>query len=133
VLLQSGTHDAMAAAGRSATDALQVARAALSARDPSGGWLALETGSGLVLHAATVASTVPELLRGADEIDLAEQWNADPPAADGARWRTDTPAMPNDARFRALGHARKLHGCSSTVMSAVRVLLHGCFVSWWGG
>lgn len=93
----------MAAAGRSATDALQVARAALSARDPSGGWLALETGRGLVLHAATVASTVPELLRGADEIDLAEQWNADPPAADGARWRTDTPAMPNDARFRALG------------------------------
>jgi hypothetical protein len=103
VLLQSGTHDAMTAARRSATDARQVARVALSIHDRPGAWLALETGRGLVLHAATVASTVPELLRRADEADLAEQWSTDPLAADGARWRTATPAMPSDARFRALG------------------------------
>ncbi len=103
VLLQSGTHDAMTTARRSANDALQVARAALRAGDQHGAWLALETGRGLVLHAATVASTVPELLRGAGRTDLAGQWSAGPPAADGARWRTAAPAMPSDAHFQALG------------------------------
>ncbi|MEV6851130.1 CHAT domain-containing protein [Actinoplanes sp. NPDC051411] len=103
VLLQSGTQNAMTAAQRSATDAVQVARAALRFGDRRGAWLALETGRGLVLHAATVASTVPELLREADAADLAEQWSADPLDADGAGWRTAAPAMPGDARFRALG------------------------------
>jgi hypothetical protein len=50
-----------------------------------------------------VAATVPELLRRAGAADLAEQWNADPLDADGGRWRETAPAMPSDARFRALG------------------------------
>ncbi|MCU7728864.1 CHAT domain-containing protein [Actinoplanes sp. KI2] len=104
VLLQSGTQDAMTAARQSAADALGVARTALRAGDPAGAWSALETGRGLVLHAATVAATVPELLRRAGESDLARRWNADPlPAGDGAGWRSAAPAMPSDARFRALG------------------------------
>ncbi|MGI5239514.1 CHAT domain-containing protein [Dactylosporangium sp. CA-139066] len=102
VLLQSGTHDAMTAAGRSAADALQVARAALDAGDRPGAWLALETGRGLVLHAATVAATVPELLRGAGEPGLAERWNAAAVDPDGGRWRTADPDLPRDDRFRAL-------------------------------
>ncbi|GID31635.1 CHAT domain-containing protein [Paractinoplanes brasiliensis] len=102
VLLQSGTHDAMTTARRSSPDALAIARAALSAGDPAGAWLALETGRGLVLHAATVAATVPELLRAAGRAELADQWGADPSAGGGADWRTGTPVMPSDARFRAL-------------------------------
>ncbi|MEV4350729.1 CHAT domain-containing protein [Actinoplanes sp. NPDC049596] len=103
VLLQSGTHDAMTTARRSAADALNVARAALKAGDRPGAWLALETGRGLVLHAATVAATVPGLLRAAGETGLAGQWNAGPADTDAAGWRTATPAMPSDARYRALG------------------------------
>jgi hypothetical protein len=104
VLLQSGTQDAMTAARQSASDALWVARAALGVGDAAGAWSALETGRGLVLHAATVAATVPELLRRAGESVLADQWNGDPlPVGDGSGWRTAAPAMPSDARFRALG------------------------------
>ncbi|MBL7252686.1 hypothetical protein JKJ07_00005, partial [Actinoplanes sp. LDG1-01] len=102
VLLQSGTHDAMTTARRSSADALQVARAALNAGDRAGAWQALETGRGLVLHAATVAGTVPDLLRAADAGDLADEWSADPAPAAGGDWRTGTPVMPSDARRRAL-------------------------------
>ena len=70
---------------RRACCALSVARTALGAGDRAGAWSALETGRGLVLHAATVAASVPELLRRADAADLADRWNADPlPAGDGA-------------------------------------------------
>jgi hypothetical protein len=104
VLLQSGTQDAMSAARQYASHAVWVARAALRTGDRAGAWSALESGRGLVLHAATVAADVPELLRRADAADLADQWNADPvPAGGSAGWREAAPAMPSDARFRALG------------------------------
>lgn len=103
VLLQSGTENAMTAAQRSATEAVQVARAALAFGDRAGAWRALETGRGLVLHAATVASTVPEMLRDAGEPDLAAGWGDGPLEADGGGWRRAAPTMPGDARFRALG------------------------------
>jgi hypothetical protein len=108
VLLQSGTHEAMVAARQSATDALRVARALLRAGDPRGACLALETGRGLVLHAATVAATVPDLLRRAGEPDLAREWAA---ASHGQRassdWRSAAPTVPSDLRFRALRALRE--------------------------
>lgn len=113
VLLQSGTHDAMTAARESASDALRVARAALAAGDRTGAWSALETGRGLVLHSATVAATVPELLRRAGADTLADRWNTGPqPDGTGSQWRRAAPAIPSDARFQALavlgGQARLL-------------------------
>jgi len=63
----------MTAARPSAIDALQVARACLRSDDPDGACLALETGRGLVLHAATVAATVPQLLRRGGEDGLARR------------------------------------------------------------
>ncbi|RSM64710.1 hypothetical protein DMB66_18865 [Actinoplanes sp. ATCC 53533] len=103
VLLQSGTQDAMVAARATASEALRLAHVALDAGDRAGAWSALETGRGLVLHAATVAATVPDLLRRAGETELAAQWTQDP-VPDGAstRWRDAAPAIPGDARFRTL-------------------------------
>ncbi|GIF73007.1 CHAT domain-containing protein [Asanoa siamensis] len=108
VLLQSGTHEAMTVARRSATDALRVARVHLRRGDPRAACLALETGRGLVLHAATVAATVPDLLRRADEPLLADEWVA---ASAGARassdWRSAAPIVPTDLRYRALHVLRR--------------------------
>jgi hypothetical protein len=108
VLLQSGTHEAMIAARQSATDALLVARALLRAGDPRGACLALETGRGLVLHAATVAGTVPDLLRSVGEAQLAREWEAasdrDQPSSD---WRSGVPTVPSDLRFRVLAVVRR--------------------------
>jgi hypothetical protein len=104
VLLQSGTHQAMAAVRQGAADAVHVARVALRAGDPDGAYAALETGRALVLHAATVTATVPDLLRVASHPGLADEWSVAVSTADpnAAMWRTAVPVVPSDLRYRAL-------------------------------
>ncbi|MEV5548588.1 hypothetical protein AB0L35_21095 [Streptomyces sp. NPDC052309] len=76
VLLQSGTPHA-AEAGREAADhALDVARWCLADGAYEDAVRALDAGRGLLLHAATVAATVPETLTALGRADLAEEWRA---------------------------------------------------------
>ncbi|GAB7046451.1 CHAT domain-containing protein [Catenuloplanes indicus] len=74
VLLQSGTDDAVAAAGEAAATAMRVA--AWCRQDGATGDLvaALDAGRGLVLQAATASRTIPDRLVAAGRPDLAERW-----------------------------------------------------------
>ncbi|MDY7083603.1 MAG: CHAT domain-containing protein [Actinomycetota bacterium] len=109
VLLQSGTDDAVLMAGQAGTVARRVA-----------GWCqadgaiddliaTLDTGRGLVLHAATASRTVAERLTEAGHPDLAEQWResagygrdavtGDPLNPDGATGRE----VPDELRAQAM-------------------------------
>ncbi|MFD9795200.1 CHAT domain-containing protein [Streptomyces sp. NPDC059070] len=81
-LLQSGTADA-AEAARLATDmSLEVAAWCLADGVPAEAVQALDSCRGLVLHAATTSSSVPELLAAAGQHALADQWRATGAAAD---------------------------------------------------
>ena len=100
VLTQSSTRDAMAAVRGGAGYALLIARWCLRDGDPLAAWQAVETGRGLVLHAATVTASVPELLEKVGHADLAAEWRAATrdtsfdarPEADD--WRRGTPQLP---------------------------------------
>jgi tetratricopeptide (TPR) repeat protein len=112
VMLQGGTDDAVTAARTAADMALEVAAWCLDDRDPEGAVAALETGRGLVLHAATVAATVADRLREAGRSDLAGEWTATAgsvgPAgtpADPVAALTDAAGgepIPSDLRYRVL-------------------------------
>jgi len=104
-LLQTGTHNAMSAVRQGAENALTIARWCLRDGRTNEAYEALETGRGLVLHAATVTATFADLLRAAGRGDLADEWVAVAPdgVTDDARdWRIGVPGVPSDLRHRAL-------------------------------
>ncbi|MYR41664.1 CHAT domain-containing protein, partial [Streptomyces sp. SID5910] len=74
VLLQSGAGHGLEAARAVADDMLRLVRWSLADGLPGTAFEALELGRGLVLNAATVAVTVPELLRDAGHPELAARW-----------------------------------------------------------
>ncbi|MEV4972463.1 CHAT domain-containing protein [Streptomyces scopuliridis] len=76
VLLQSGTPHAADAAGPAAEHALDVARWCLADGAYEDAVRALDAGRGLLLHAATVATTIPEMLASLGYTALAEEWRA---------------------------------------------------------
>ncbi|MFE4173976.1 CHAT domain-containing protein [Streptomyces sp. NPDC056909] len=76
VLLQSGTAHA-AETGRGAGEqALDVARWCITDGAYDEAVRALDAGRGLVLHAATVAATVPDMLTALGQSALADEWRA---------------------------------------------------------
>ncbi|MFJ4467875.1 CHAT domain-containing protein [Streptomyces sp. NPDC089424] len=85
VLLQSGTGHALEAARAVASDMLRLVRWSLEDEEPRTAYEALELGRGLVLNAATVGVTVPELLREGGHAELARHWED---AASGAERHT---------------------------------------------
>ncbi|MEU9349077.1 CHAT domain-containing protein [Streptomyces sp. NPDC048278] len=74
VLLQSGTGHALEAARAVASDMLRLVGWSLEDEEPGAAYEALELGRGLVLNAATVGATVPELLRDGGHEELARHW-----------------------------------------------------------
>ncbi|WP_240203328.1 CHAT domain-containing protein [Streptomyces actuosus] len=74
VLLQSGTGHALEVARAVASDMLRLVRWSLEDGEPGTAYEALELGRGLVLNAATVGVTVPELLREGGHDELARHW-----------------------------------------------------------
>ena len=76
VLLQSGAAAATRAARDAADDAVDLARAHLALRDPTGAARALDAGRGLVLQAAMRFGEVADRLEAVGENDLAGRWRA---------------------------------------------------------
>ncbi|MGW3101647.1 CHAT domain-containing protein [Streptomyces sp. NPDC001100] len=74
VLLQSGTGHALEAARAVSSDMLRLLRWSLEDEEPGTAYEALELGRGLVLNAATVGVTVPQLLRNGGHDGLARRW-----------------------------------------------------------
>ncbi|MGT2530549.1 CHAT domain-containing protein [Streptomyces nojiriensis] len=75
-LLQSGTTHAAETGRRAGEQALDVARWCIADGAHDEAVRALDAGRGLVLHAATVAATVPEMLGTLGRSDLADEWRA---------------------------------------------------------
>ncbi|MEU0204446.1 MULTISPECIES: CHAT domain-containing protein [unclassified Streptomyces] len=73
-LLQSGTAHASQTARMAGGQALDVARWCLADGAHTDAVRALDAGRGLVLHAATVATTVPDMLRDLGRPELAREW-----------------------------------------------------------
>ncbi|MFJ8697070.1 CHAT domain-containing protein [Streptomyces roseolilacinus] len=82
VLLQSGTAHAAATGRLAGEHAHEVARWCLADGAYEEAVGALDSGRGLVLHAATVAATVPEMLASLGRHDLAEEWRTAGTAAE---------------------------------------------------
>ncbi|MEV6168613.1 CHAT domain-containing protein [Streptomyces sp. NPDC051954] len=74
VMLQSGTAHAAESARRAGENALDVARWCIADGAHSDAVRALDAGRGLALHAATVATTVPDMLAALGRADLADEW-----------------------------------------------------------
>ncbi|MFE6163683.1 CHAT domain-containing protein [Streptomyces sp. NPDC056486] len=83
-LLQSGTEHATQAAEKATGAALEVAAWCLRDNAPEEAVRALDACRGLVLHAATTSSTVPERLVAVGREDLAAQWREAGAATDQA-------------------------------------------------
>ncbi|OIJ65157.1 CHAT domain-containing protein [Streptomyces mangrovisoli] len=75
-LLQSGTGHAELAAAQATTAALEVAGWCLKDDRPEEALRALDACRGLVLHAAVISTSVPDLLTAAGHTDLAAEWRA---------------------------------------------------------
>ncbi|WP_326767973.1 CHAT domain-containing protein [Streptomyces sp. NBC_01591] len=76
VLLQSGTVHAAETGRRAGEQALGVARWCLADGAHDDAVRALDAGRGLVLHAATVAATVPDMLDALGQSGPADEWRA---------------------------------------------------------
>ncbi|MFF8421329.1 CHAT domain-containing protein [Streptomyces sp. NPDC015680] len=76
VLLQSGTVHAAETGRRAGEQALGVARWCLTDGAHDDAVRALDAGRGLVLHAATVAATVPDMLDALGQSGPADEWRA---------------------------------------------------------
>ncbi|MBE1595193.1 CHAT domain-containing protein [Streptomyces stelliscabiei] len=96
VLLQSGADHGLEAARAIAPDMLRLVRWSLADGLPESAFEALELGRGLVLNAATMNVTVPDLLRDAGRHALADEWVR--AAAEGSR----PSDVPDDLRGRVL-------------------------------
>ncbi|RKT87466.1 CHAT domain-containing protein [Saccharopolyspora antimicrobica] len=77
VLLQSSPQRAMKVASSAAGGSPVAVQRCLRAGDLESAVQALELGRGMVLHAATSAATMPDLLRSSGHPDLAERWHAE--------------------------------------------------------
>ncbi|ARX86118.1 hypothetical protein SMD44_05587 [Streptomyces alboflavus] len=100
-LLQSGTGHAAQAAASATRSALEVAAWCLRDNAPAEAVQALDACRGLVLHAATTSSTVPERLLAAGREDLAEEWRS--AATDTAPDPSGAPpTVPSSLRRRVL-------------------------------
>ncbi|MFD0417154.1 CHAT domain-containing protein [Streptomyces sp. NPDC127108] len=100
-LLQSGTGHAAQAAASATYAALEVAAWCLDDNALADAVQALDACRGLVLHAATTSSTVPERLLAAGRQDLAEEWRA--AATDTAPDPSGAPpTVPSSLRRRVL-------------------------------
>ncbi|MYS88865.1 MULTISPECIES: CHAT domain-containing protein [Streptomyces] len=75
-LLQSGTAHAAETARMAGAQALDVARWCLADGAHADAVRALDAGRGLVLHAATAVTTVPEMLKELGRTELAREWQA---------------------------------------------------------
>ena len=84
VFLQTGAEHAVAAARGAADAATVVAGWCLADGRVAAAFEAVELGRAMVLHAATAAATVSELLRADGRADLAEEWDRTPDEARGA-------------------------------------------------
>ncbi|MEV0170073.1 CHAT domain-containing protein [Streptomyces sp. NPDC050803] len=73
-ILQSGTAHAAETARRAGENALDVARWCIADGAHADAVRALDAGRGLALHAATVATTVPDLLTALGQDELADEW-----------------------------------------------------------
>jgi hypothetical protein len=115
VLLQSSPRRAMDAATEAAGHTIHTARKCLEADQPEYAVHALELGRGMVLHAATSATSMPELLRANGHPELADRWVNE---ADQVQpWDTGTridptgrTPLPSDLRLQVL---RALEGSSA--------------------
>lgn len=76
VLLQTGTARGLRYADLAARESATIAGWCLSDGEPEDAVAALELGRGLVLHAATVITSVAELLDDAAQAELANRWRA---------------------------------------------------------
>lgn len=100
-LLQSGTGHAAQAAASATRSALEVAAWCLRDNAPAEAVQALDACRGLVLHAATTSSTVPERLLAAGREDLVEEWRS--AATDTAPDPSGAPpTVPSSLRRRVL-------------------------------
>ncbi|MGW1139105.1 CHAT domain-containing protein [Streptomyces zhihengii] len=122
VLLQSGTAHGAESGRLAGEEAREVARWCIADGMYDEAVRALDTGRGLVLHAATVGATVPELLSGLGHTELVDEWRK---SADGAE------AGPSSRlRRRVLGalgaspHRRRLLDAptSKRIGNALRVM-----------
>jgi len=86
VLLQSGSGRGIATARSAGVDALRLAEWCVADEKPESAIEALELGRALVLHAATVTTDIPALLRLAHQPELAAEWQA----------QSHSPAVPDD-------------------------------------
>ncbi|MER7013552.1 CHAT domain-containing protein [Saccharopolyspora sp. NPDC000359] len=77
VLLQSSPQRAMGVAAAAFGNAAVAARRCLRTNDLPSAVQALELGRGMVLHAATSAATMPDLLRDSGHPELAERWSVE--------------------------------------------------------
>ncbi|MEV5350364.1 CHAT domain-containing protein [Streptomyces achromogenes] len=98
VLLQSRAQYTTEALSLSAAHALTVARWCIADGCPDEAVRALDSGRGLVLHAASAAGTVPERLTAAGRPDLAAEWRT----AAGADDLAPAGDISGDLRYRAL-------------------------------
>jgi CHAT domain len=80
VLLQTGTARALSVARAAGPDMLRLVRWCIEDGETAAALDALELGRGLVLNAATVAATLPALLREVGQSALATEWEAAGPA-----------------------------------------------------
>jgi hypothetical protein len=110
VLLQAGTEDAMAAARDAAGQALEIAGWCLDDGALDQAVEALESGRGLVLHAATASATIAGQLRDTGHHQLAAEWEtalASPApqpvfTADLGQGPDRLAGIPSDLPFRVL-------------------------------
>ncbi|HEX9625042.1 MAG TPA: hypothetical protein VF979_11750, partial [Streptosporangiaceae bacterium] len=80
VLLQTGTTRGLSYASLAARESAEVAGWCLADGELGAAVTALELGRSLVLHVATVATSVADLLDEAGQVDLAARWRASPAA-----------------------------------------------------
>ncbi|MFJ1889739.1 CHAT domain-containing protein [Streptomyces sp. NPDC088170] len=98
VLLQVGSEHGLQAARSAANHALMTTRTAIGCGRPEAAVTALELGRALVLHAASAATGVPELLAARGHRELADAWRKETatPHTEGGR------ILPGSLRRQAL-------------------------------
>ena len=111
LLLQSGTGRSLSYARLAAGEAAEVAAWCLDGRRAADAVAALELGHGLILHAATAAAEVSDMLIAAGQPGLATQWRTMTSNPDAALWdevwpsSAGLPVLPDT--LRAPGELRR--------------------------
>ncbi|WP_189110287.1 hypothetical protein [Streptomyces camponoticapitis] len=103
VLLQTGTEAALDSARAAGDDMMRLVDWCLADGCTEAALEALELGRGLVLNAATVAATVPDLLEQAGHARLAREWRQEDHAGGTTGTPSGAPAtVPDGLRLRVL-------------------------------